>query len=85
MCKVDCLFVCIYIWYRESENFIIGNNLFVGGFFDCIGFYRIWCYVFNGVGLNSEMYSRWIIVEVKGRIVCVLIFKNFNKYKILRF
>lgn len=84
-CKADCLPVCTYTWYRESENFTTGNNLFAGGSFDRTGSYRIRCHASNGVGSNSEMYSRWITVEVKGRIVCVPIFKNFNKHKISRF
>eukprot|EP00105_Crassostrea_gigas_P006024 XP_011419809.1 PREDICTED: carcinoembryonic antigen-related cell adhesion molecule 2-like [Crassostrea gigas] len=64
-CKADCLPVCTYTWYRESENFTTGNNLFAGGSFDRTGSYRIRCHASNGIGSNSEMYSRWITVEVK--------------------
>nr|XP_034300021.1 hemicentin-1-like [Crassostrea gigas] len=65
MCKADCLPECTYAWYRENEYFTTGNNLFARESLDRTGSYRFRCHASNGIGSNSEMYSRWITVEVK--------------------
>lgn len=80
ICKVDCLLECIYEWYRKGRYlnkylYIVGNNLFVMNFDNYKNFLRFMCCVFYYIRLYRYMYmdSRWIIVELKGRVVCVCI------------
>lgn len=68
-CEADCQPECTYTWYTEGlSSYETGNNLFAKRSIYQIGSYRFLCRASNYIRSND---SRWITVEVKGRIVCV--------------
>lgn len=72
ICEADCLPECTYTWYREEfSSYETGNNLFATKSLNYNGSYRFQCRASNDIRPYSYIDSRWITVEVKGRIVCV--------------
>lgn len=84
ICEADCVPECTYWWYREGYlyPYTTGNNLFATNSYYYSGSSRFRCRVSNDIRPYSNLYSRSITVEVKGRIVYVYRFiQYYHKHK----
>lgn len=82
ICVADCLPECTYWWYREGYPFTKGNSLFARHTYNFKDSYRFRCRASNDIRPQIYTCSRWITVEVKGRIVYSMLQNNTPVYAV---